>query len=371
MIIGIDGNEANVDQHVGVSVYTLNLLEYFHQQASKDTQFRIYLKESPKETLPPESEYFQYRVIKGKFLWSRIHLPLELNLKKEIDVFFAPAHYSPPFCPVPLVVTIHDLAFFYFPHEFLKKDLYKLQNWTKNSIEKAKKVISVSKWTKRDLMKYYELPEEKIAVVYNGFEKNHPAIQPIETKDVLRTFNLKPEKYLLYVGTIQPRKNIRFLIKTFKKFHSVNSDYKLVLTGKKGWLYEEIYTEVEQQGLKDAVVFTGYLSDPEVIQLYNHAFCFTFPSLYEGFGIPILEAMSFGCPVISSFASSLPEIGGEACLYFDPETERDFYDDLVSLKDNQKLREELITKGKERIKEFSWEKSAEETLEILKAAISA
>lgn len=370
MIIGVDGNEANVLQQVGVSVYTLNLLKFFQQWADEETQFRIYLKEKPNELLPPETKFFQYRVVKGSFMWSRVHLPLHLNLKKEIDVFFAPAHYSPPFLPVPLIVTIHDLAFFYFPEEFLKKDLYKLENWTKASLKKAKKIISVSKSTKRDLMKFYHLPEENITVVYNGFEKDIANLDDKKNQtDVLEKFALLPQKYILYVGTIQPRKNIRFLIQTFKKFHEQFSDYKLVLTGRKGWLYDEIFAEVKEQNLQEAVVFTGYVEDEKVIQLYNNALCFVLPSLYEGFGIPLLEAMSFGCPVISSFASSLPEIGGEACLYFDPKTQRDFYDDLVSLKDNQQLRDELIQKGKERIKHFSWEKSAAETLDVIKSAV--
>ena len=174
----------------------MNLLRFFHEWGDEKTQFRIYLKEEPLPELPQENEFFQYRVINGKFLWSRFFLPLHLNTKKEIDVFFAPAHYAPPFCPVPLVVTIHDLAFFYFPNEFLKKDLYKLQNWTKSAVTSAKKVISVSKWTKKDLMKFYELPEKKIEVVYNGFEKNiDTSLQP-STEDVLQKFNIQKEKYL-------------------------------------------------------------------------------------------------------------------------------------------------------------------------------
>ncbi len=364
MIIGIDGNEANVEHQVGVSVYTKNLLDFFQKKSTKEIQFRVYLREEAHLSMPSETEFFKYVVVKGKFMWSQIYLPLHLNLKKEIDIFFAPAHYSPRFCPVPLVVTIHDLAYLYFPQEFLKKDLYKLENWTKYSVTKAKHIIAVSKSTKKDLMKEYNLPEEKIQVIYNGFEKETSNLQP-HTLNILQTHELEKEKYVLYVGTIQPRKNIRFLIQAFKKFHDKSPEYKLVLTGKKGWLYEQIYEEVDKQNLQDSVIFTGYIPDEDVIELYKNAFCFVFPSLYEGFGIPLLEAMSYNCPVISSFAASLAEVGGDACMYFDPKTDRDLIDDLLSLKDNPKLRNELIEKGQERIKNFSWQKCAEETLEAI------
>jgi len=198
MVIGIDGNEANVEQQVGVSVYTTNLLRRFQLQATATLQFRVYLRHKPNSFLPKETEYFQYRVISGPALWSQVFLPLHLNTHREIDVFFSPAHYAPRFCPVPFVVTIHDLSYFYYPQEFLKKDLYKLKNWTLYSITQAQKVIAVSKTTKKDIMNLYHEPEEKIEVVYNGFEKH---VQHAETTNN----SLPTTNYFLYVGTLQPR----------------------------------------------------------------------------------------------------------------------------------------------------------------------
>ncbi len=360
MTIAIDGNEANVNHQVGVSTYTLNLLRYFNKWSNNDLNFKIFLKDDPLPHLPKEKDYFHYQVVRGNFLWSQFFLPLTLNFERNTDVFFSPAHYVPRFCPTPLVVTIHDLSYFYYPQEFLKKDLYKLQNWTKYSVERAKKIIAVSKTTKKDLMKFYQIPDGKIEVIYNGYEK-------LTQNNVKRlALNVIDKKYLLYVGTLQPRKNIPLLIKAFSSFKKNHPDFKLVIVGKKGWLYDEIFNETKKLGLENDVIFTDYVTDDELGALYRGAFCLVMPSLYEGFGIPILEAMSFNCPVISSFSSSLPEVGDDACLYFDPKSEADLLDKLIILKGNENLRKELIKKGKERVKLFSWQTCAEKTLAIIK-----
>lgn len=365
MIIGVDGNEANVLRKVGVSVYTLNLLSYFKKHANKNTQFRIFLKHNPTDALPDETSYFRYEVISGKLFWSQLFLPLRLYMKKDIDVFFSPAHYAPRFCPVPTVVTVHDLSYIYFPGDFIEKDLYQLRNWTHYSIHNAKKIIAVSKTTKNDIMKSYQIPDDKIKVVYNGYEKELP-IKNLESKIIAHT----KYPYILYVGTLQPRKNITTLIQAFAKFKELNpAEFKLIIAGKKGWLFDSIFDLVSELGLNNDVYFTDYVTDQQLAFLYKNAFCFVLPSLYEGFGIPILEAMSFGCPVISSFASSLPEIGRDACLYFDPQNPVDLFEKLVMLKKNIKLRNSLIQLGKKRVKEFSWKKCGEETLNIIQSVI--
>lgn len=367
MIIGVDGNEANVQEKVGVSVYTLKLLEYFQKKANKNLKFVIFLRNKPAGDLPKSTDSFTYQIVKGKRLWSQFYLPLALYKnrfsKNKIDVFFSPAHYSPRFCPIPLVVTVHDLSYFYYPDEFLKKDLYQLTRWTKKSVDEAKKIIAVSKTTKKDIVKFYHIPEEKIKLVYNGYEKQIGK-GTSEVKEI-KKWQLEKNKYVLYVGTIQPRKNILTLIRAFERYNRQFPEFKLVIAGKKGWLYEDIFEEVKQRGLNKKVVFTGYLPGEEINWLYQNAFCFVLPSLYEGFGIPLLEAMSFNCPVISSFTSSLPEVGDEACLYFDPKNETDLFEKLISLKGNVNLRRELIEKGKKRVKLFSWNKCTDQTLEII------
>ena len=353
MIIGIDGNEANVKKKVGVSVYTFNLLHYFKKFAKPDLSFIIFLKNPPLDDLPKETVNFSYRIVQGKFLWSQIFLPYSLYKKKDIDVFFSPAHYGPRFLPVPLVVTVHDLAYLYFPNEFLKKDLYQLRNWTQYSIKKAVKVIAVSNTTKKDLINSYHLPENKIEVVYNGYEKY---LKVVSSK---LKVNQTDNPYILYVGTLQPRKNITTLIKAFQKINQIYPEYELIIAGKKGWLYQKIFEAAAEAGLEDKVFFTDFISDNQLVYLYQNAFCLVLPSLYEGFGLPILEAMSYRCAVISS------------CLYFDPGNINDLVEKILKLRNSKTLRKEMIEKGLERVKQFSWKTCAEKTLSVIKSAVQS
>ncbi|HLC94180.1 MAG TPA: glycosyltransferase family 1 protein [Patescibacteria group bacterium] len=360
MKIAVDGNEANVSEKVGVSVYTYNILHYFARRASADLQFVIYLKNPPQSDLPTPSAYFAYHVVKGPFLWSQLFLPFNLYLHPQCDVFFSPAHYAPRFCPIPTVVTIHDVSYLYYPQEFLKKDLYQLKNWTAYSVKKAKKIIAVSETTKKDIMKFYHIPDEKIKVIHNGYQSIINSKKPTAKSQ---------QPYILYVGTIQPRKNLITLINAFNSFLKEKPDYRLIIAGKKGWLYEEIFNHVRASHLEHKVIFTGYVSDEEKEVLYTNASLFVLPSLYEGFGIPLLEAMSLGCPVVSSKSSSLPEIGGNACLYFDPHDPQELAEKMLEIVTNTALAQELVKKGKERVQLFSWEKCAQETLEALKNTV--
>lgn len=363
MIIGIDGNEANVVHKVGVSVYTLHLLSYFHSQSSDELQFIIFLRNKPGKELPLENKNFIYKVIWGPMLWSQLFLPLHLwiykFMGKKMHVFFSPAHYIPRCCPFKTVVTIHDLSYLYFPDEFLKKDLYQLINWTKYALKKSTHIIAVSKTTKKDIMHEYALPDEKITVIYNGYQhvkKLSTSHQSLSTND----------PYFLYVGTIQPRKNLSLLITAFSQFHKTHPEFKLVLAGKKGWLYEDIFKQVNLTGIEDSIVFPGFVSEEEKNKLYTNASAFILPSLYEGFGIPILEAMAHNCPVLSSFSSSLPEVGGEACLYFDPKNSKDLVEKMEEIISDKNLVKKLIASGKNRIEEFSWNQTGKMTLLTLK-----
>lgn len=361
MLIGIDGNEANVEKRVGVSVYTLRLLEYFQKNSDEKTQFIVYLRNTPRYDLPKQKTFFRYKHIPGPTLWSQLILPTYLKLqRKKPHVFFAPAHYIPRGCPIPTVVTIHDVAYEYYPGEFLKKDLFKLRNWSTYAITRSKKVIAVSHNTKKDITTIYKTPSEKVHVVHNGYSQissdcKSETIQP-----------LLQQKYLLYVGTIQPRKNIEVLIDAFRLVLHQYPDLKLIVAGKKGWLYQNVLRKVREMQLEDKVNFTGYLRDDEIACLYKNAFAFVLPSLYEGFGLPILEAMYHECPVITSNSSSLPEVGGDACLYFDPKNSVELKGAIVKLMQEPRTRTDLIKKGQERLKQFSWEKCGEETLKLLK-----
>lgn len=362
MIIGVDGNEANVEYPVGVSVYTHNLLAYFQTQSSEDIRFIIYLRHKQGVDLPAENAFFKYKIIGGKWFWSTFFLPFHLwamkLMGKKLDVFFSPAHYIPRFSPFKTVVSIHDLSYLYFPNEFLKKDLYQLKNWTRYAVQKSSRIIAVSKTTKKDVVKEYSIPETKIAVIYNGYE----APSRIEHQILSPELNTP---YFLYVGTIQPRKNLSTLITSFSLFLAKHPTFKLIIAGKKGWLYERIYQQVKQLHLSQSIIFAGYVNNDEKVRLYRGATAYILPSLYEGFGIPILEAMSYRCPVITSFSSSLPEIGGEACLYFDPKSVDDLLNKMEVIVSDKKLVNDLILKGIKRVSSFSWKLAGQQTLEVL------
>ena len=277
----------------------------------------------------------------------------------KMHVFFSPAHYTPRFCPYPTVVTIHDLSYLYFPNEFLKKDLYQLKNWTEYALHKASQIIAVSKTTKKDLIHEYSIPDKKVTVVYNGYSHPQSLISNLQS-------SIK-NPYFLYIGTIQPRKNLQELITAFSLFQKNNPTFKLVLAGKKGWLYENIFLQVKQMGLENSVLFPGYVAEKDKNTLYKNAVAFILPSLYEGFGIPVLEAMAHECPVLSSFSSSLPEVGGEACLYFDPKNTEDLLEKMNLIVSDKDLAHRLVAMGKKRIETFSWEESGKNTLHILQS----
>lgn len=362
MNIAIDANEANVNQRVGVSVYTLELLAHFQRSANVHRQFTAYLKNEPLSHMPPQSEYYRYEVIAPRMMWLNLALPLHFALKKpSIDVYFAPAHYAPWYCPYPLVTTIHDLAYEYFPNEFLTKDLYTLRKWTRASVQRAARIIAVSENTKKDLTSLYGVSSDKVHVIHNGFTLAHDEQKNTKTvKD--------DSQYLLYVGTLQPRKNVARLISAFSIVLKKHPNLTLKIVGKKGWMYDEILATARRLDIEGSVEFTGYVSENEKRTLYVGARAFIMPSLYEGFCIPILEAMSMGCPVAAANTSCIPEVAADACLYFEPTDTADIACAISTLLEDAKLCQKLTAKGTQNVAKFSWEGSAEQTLRTLESA---
>ncbi len=373
MTIGIDGNEANVSRRVGIGEYAFELLMQFKQissASSENVKFQIYLKDSPRADMPKESSYWKYIHVKPHKLWTQIGLPLYLfSHFPRADVFFSPSHYAPRWSPMPTVISIMDLSFIHFPSLFTKKDLYQLKSWTKYSATHAKKIFTISNTSRDDILKEYHKVASDVEVTYLGIkdkgsmEKN----KEMAREDLKKKFGIK-DKYVLFVGTLQPRKNIAGLIEAFAsvkgKVPSVK-ELQLVIVGKKGWLYEEILQAPKKFDIKERVLFLDFVTDEDLPSLYSNAEVFVLPSLYEGFGLPVLEAMKYGCPVITSNVSSLPEAGGEAALYIDPTNVKQMTGMIEKVLEDKSLREDMIKKGYEHVKKFSWEKTAKKTLEIL------
>jgi glycosyltransferase involved in cell wall biosynthesis len=338
------------------------------------------LKEKPLEDLPEETEGWKYKVFGPRKFWTQLALPLNLYWDRpRPDVFFTPTHYAPRFCPVPSVVSIMDLSFLKFPKMFRKRDLAQLKSWTAYSVKKAIRVLTISQASKSDIISHYQVPEEKVVVTYPGTKIDTKILRYKDTK--VNSEQLKAKygiegDYILYVGTLQPRKNLIRLIEAFKKLKTQNSKLKsktknlrLVICGKKGWLYDKIFREVKDLNLEKEVIFTGFVPDQDLPALYKGAKCFVLVSLYEGFGIPVLEALSFGCPVVISNISSLPEVGGEVVIKVDPESVVDIARGITEVLGlSRQERQKLIEQGKKQAQKFSWEKCARETLRVLEEA---
>lgn len=367
MVIGIDGNEANVGKKVGIGQYAYEILSNIYKLLPEydGLDVRVYLKHKPNLQMPDPNEHWRYTVVRSPRLWTQIALPAYLYTHKKPSVFFSPTHYAPRFSPVPSAISIMDLSYLHFPELFKSSDLYQLKNWTRYSAEKAEMIFTISEASKHDIMKIYKIPESKITVTYPGIkfdekQKSAPMV------DVHKAYNIS-RRYLLFVGTLQPRKNIVRLFEAFKvlKTQKKYDDLELVIVGKKGWLFDEILVAPTQLGIDQSVKFLDFIPDKDMSSLYKHAQCFVLPSLYEGFGLPVLEAMTYDCPVVTSNISSLPEAGGDAALYFDPTNVSDIAKTIDKVLSNEKLRQDMIKKGQSQVKKFSWEKTARQTLEVL------
>lgn len=364
MLIGIDGNEANIRERVGSNQYAFELL-WALSRLKNPHRWIIYLREPPLSDLPKPRENWKYRIFGPKKFWTRWRLPLDLYFNKpRPDIFFTPGHYAPGWSPVPVVISIMDLGYLKFPEQFTKKDLYQLTSWTASSIKKAKHILAISESTKNDIIKEYGIPGNKITVTYPGYDnkKFKIADSKLQIEKIKKKYKIAGE-YILFLGTLRPSKNIEGLLEAFKL---LITNYQLldtlVIAGKKGWLYEPIFKKVKQLNLAKRVIFTDFIPDEDVPILMAGAKVFVMPSFWEGFGIPVVEAMATGTPVVASNAGSLPEIVGEAGIIVDPYKPEGIARGIVEARKN---REALVKRGLEQAKKFSWEECAKKTLRVL------
>lgn len=371
MKIGINSYEAVVPRfghnkktglpnRVGSSEFCFQLLSKL-SKIDTVNEYSVLLPVEPSSDMPKETEKWKYVVIQSKKLWTLLGLSRKLKNYK-LDVFFSPTHYLPLYTSSPSVISIFDVSYLYFPNLFKKKDLYQLKLWGGYSIKKAQKIITISNSSKNDIIKMYKVNPDKVTVIYPGIKIQNSEFTIQNMEELKKKFGID-SKYILFVGTLQPRKNIIKLIEAFAKLKE--KDFNLVIVGKKGWHFEEILNAPKKYNVEDRVKFLDSVSDEDLPGFYKNALCFCLPSLYEGFGLPILEAMQYGCPVATSNVSSLPEAGGDAVVYFDPENVEDITKALHSLVNDEELRNKLVKKGYEQIKKFSWEKTARETLKVL------
>ncbi len=360
MKIGLDGNEANVKNRVGSGVYAYELLKEFAN--TKKHEFTVYLKEKPLNDLPKVAQNFKYKVFGPKKLWTRVALPAKLAFGPKLDIFFSMGHYGPLFSKVPYVVTIFDLSYLHFPQLFKKDDLYQLTNWSKRSIVKSKHIFAISNSTKDDIIKNYTVSPSKITVTYMGYNPMFKLQPKSKVEKIESKYKIKGD-YIIFVGTLQPRKNIERLIEAFSKLEIGN--LKLVIAGKKGWLYDSIFQKVKDLNLVSNVIFTDYVNQEDLPAIISGAKLYVLASLYEGFGIPVIEAQACGVPVVVSNTSSLPEVVGESGILVDPLSVKSIAAGIQKIISSPKLASDLSQKGLENAKRFSWQKCAQQTLKVL------
>ncbi|MBI4789923.1 MAG: glycosyltransferase family 4 protein [Chloroflexi bacterium] len=302
-------------------------------------------------------------------LWHRARVPLPVEaFVGAVDVFYSPDFLLPPTWARKTIVTVHDLSYVRMPECF--PDVLKryLNRSVPRAVRRADLVLADAASTQRDLEDIYRLPSEKIKVLYSGVDARFcPEIPEAEKTRVREKYKLVAP-YLLSVGTLQPRKNYARLIQAFSRlsnFELPTSNFQLVIVGSKGWMFDEVFQTVERLGLQDRVLFPDFVSDDDLPALFAMATLFVYPSLYEGFGLPVAEAMACGVPVVCSNASSLPEVAGDAALYFDPRDVEAMADAMRRALGSESLRDDLRAKGLARVKRFTWEKAAGELLECL------
>ncbi len=273
---------------------------------------------------------------------------------------------APPFCHKPIVVTIHDLSFEHFPQFFTPRERFFFRRTIPHTARRAAKVLTVSEYSRRDIINTYRLPPEKVVVTPNGVG---PEFKPTRDMGRLQAVRRKygiERPYLLSVGNLQPRKNLARLIKAYSQLREMVEDFRhqLVIVGKRAWLHRNILHEAHRSRYAEDVVFTGYVPEDDLPALYSGATVFLYPSIFEGFGLPVLEAMACGTPVITSNSSSLPEVVGEAGLMVDPYDEDAWVRTILRVVEDRQLWGELAERSVRRAARFSWRRTAELTLAV-------
>ncbi len=373
MKIGIDVTAA-LTQGGGIGRYTRELVNAL--VAVDETNRYQFFSAKPPAALPvpdplPRANHVTYRPapLDERWLyrlWYRLRLPLPVQwVTGKLDLFHSPDFVLPPVNGrIPTLLTVHDLSFVHYPHVFPQRLVSYLNQVVPWSIGRATHVLADSEATRNDLLTIWQVAPEKITVLYSGADARFQPVTDLQKMTAVRQkYNLGEKPYLLSVGTVQPRKNYQMLIRAFAPLVD-KVPHHLVISGGKGWLYDEMMAEVARQGLQERVHFIGFVDDADLPTLYSEASLFVFPSLYEGFGLPLLEAMGCGTAVLTSNSSSLPEVAGNAARQLPPDDQSAWTDAMLALLSDSSQREVLVSAGLNQVKNFSWQESALQLLKI-------
>ncbi len=363
MHIGVDYTAA-VRQGAGIGRYTRGIVGAL----ARLDQLNRYTLVVPRDARPIPTDTDRMRCLRLPLnewpltiAWHRLRLPLYVELfTGRLDLFHSPDFVLPPVRRARTVVTVHDLSFLRYPECAARGLVSYLSAVVPRSLRRADLILADSAWTKQDIVDLLGMPADKIAVVPAGVG---PEFRPIARRDDLERVRERyrlPPRFILHVGTLEPRKNLLRLMEALRALP--DPDVALVLVGGKGWLYDDIFAGVQRLGLTGRVIFPGYIAEADLPAVYNLAIVLAYPSLYEGFGIPPLEAMACGTPVVCSHSSSLPEVAGDAALMVDPLDTAALTHALQRVLDDGSLRADLRRRGLEQAQRFTWDAAAQRLL---------
>lgn len=370
--IGLNAHLLNLSgnyRSAGINWYIYHLLQ--NLTPSSDLAYTAFLSE------PRARDFFKHLFIArsrlpthrplARIFWEQVIQPSALRREK-IDVLHALAFAGPLAISMPWLATIYDLSFARFPESFNRLNRIYLLWAVKNSVRRANRIIAISESTKRDLMKMFDARLEQIKVIYCGVDSS---FSPAKNQNDTMTRAKMPAEFILHVGTIEPRKNIVHLIRAFAQAkRAAHLPHQLVLVGARGWKYTEIDQTIAQENVVNDVIFPGYVPQDELPAWYRAAELFVYPSLYEGFGLPPLEAMASGTPVITSNAASLPEVVGEAAIQVSPTDQVALVDAIIRALSDSTLREQMSARGIDQAKKFSWKLAGQETMTLYRTILA-
>lgn len=367
MKIGIDASRYSHETATGVEWYSKHIIDGILSETLKHEDAEVILYSPRDISIPKEFEHpkkIRKKIIKARRFWTLIKLSLEME-KNPPDVLFVPSHILPLARPAYSVVTIHDTAF-----RYLKKSYSHFQYWylnwsTKYAVKNASKIIVPSEATKHDLVTLFNCPEDKIVVIPHGFKRNKH-LDEDKVSENLKYFGLdKKRPYIFFVGRLESKKNLSRLIEAFAIFSKDKPEWKLILAGKRGVGFEEIFKTVRKLNISEKVIMPGYVDEQEKAYLYKNSSVFAFPSLYEGFGFPILEAFTYKKPVLTSHVSSMPEVAGDGAIYCDPFDPESIASAMEKLANDKGFAETLISNSQKQLLKFTWELAVKRTFDVL------
>jgi glycosyltransferase involved in cell wall biosynthesis len=370
MHIGIDAHALGAKQG-GNETYIKQLILAL-AQLDHSNRYTLYI--SHPETarqwhnfFAPRHPNFEVRQIPEPTPLVRVPLYLSYELRQRpVDVLHV-QYTAPPFCPVPVVVTIHDLAFEHLPQTFTRRGAWQLKMTVRRTARHAARIATVSEFSRKDIVTTYRLPKEKVVVTYNGVNANfNPSPNRSDEAVLIRQKYGIARAFILTVGSLQPRKNLVRLIRAYSQLRTQYPEFgeQLVIVGRKLWLHDEIFKEVKEQRWSKDVILTGYVPEEDLPALYRAARAFAYPSFFEGFGLPVLEAMACGTPVVTSNLSSMPEITGEGAMLVDPFEEQTIAAGLYCVVTDESLRYRLREDGLLQAQRFTWRNTAEKTFQL-------